>query len=312
MIKHSLLLFAGLLFIACNGHPPPAPPFIPPDMGLPALDASLDSSLEDFGTDAGLVDGGREDAAIADIDAGPIHGISCKQIHEVEPTWGSACYTIDPDGPTGLEEPYLATCDMTTLGGGWTLVFIPHRSGDYRSSTLGYTYNSPSLFAGATEVLLAQRNLGGVGLPVVKESLDSATGGFVDRGNPVRFAIPSLWRIKSPFEYVGETETVTITTESGITILSVLKYGYNSWLPLSSSSTGSVNDCQSNWTGTSSRYWYGRLCVIKQPSALEGDPRAAAYWGFGVDSADYCNVGSGPYFMADVCSQEVAFTIAIR
>jgi cysteine-rich repeat protein len=47
---------------------------------------------------------------------------SCKQILAANPSVASGAYTIDPDGPAGANAPQLVQCDMTTDGGGWTLV----------------------------------------------------------------------------------------------------------------------------------------------------------------------------------------------
>ncbi|MFM7204938.1 MAG: MopE-related protein [Myxococcota bacterium] len=64
---------------------------------------------------------GVDDNCNGQIDEGAYFS-SCAEIKRVISSATTGTYTIDPDGATGPLAPFSTTCDMTTDGGGWTLV----------------------------------------------------------------------------------------------------------------------------------------------------------------------------------------------
>ena len=73
---------------------------------------------------------------------GPLGGAraSCGHIVMYNESQGDGIYWIDPDG-TGTMEPYRVYCDMTTDGGGWTLVTV--HSDDSQTT---WTWNNQTLW----------------------------------------------------------------------------------------------------------------------------------------------------------------------
>ncbi len=64
---------------------------------------------------------------------------SCREILDRGYSSGDGVYLIDPDGPNGTTFPFATYCDMTTNGGGWTLVWSNTRTGTNKPVT-GLSY----------------------------------------------------------------------------------------------------------------------------------------------------------------------------
>lgn len=104
-----------------------------------------------YGQSAGKV-GGVSDDAVNKIGSVPLNLVgkignittqvifkNCKEILANNPGSSDGVYTIDPDGSGGVITPFNCFCDMTTDGGGWTMVGYYKNPANYTDLMLART-----------------------------------------------------------------------------------------------------------------------------------------------------------------------------
>lgn len=143
---------------------------------------------------------------------------SCKEILYNFPNAASGVYVIDPDGTAGAQPTTNCYCDMTTDGGGWTLVLNYLHLGGTSPALITKTNSLP--IQGST-------NLG------TDESASSTTWGHTSNAYLNSFTFSEL-------RFYGKTSAHTRVIHFKTTHAATISYF--------KTGTGSVNGIQSNYT----------------------------------------------------------------
>lgn len=192
---------------------------------------------------------------------------NCKELHAINSGLSSGSYMVDIGGT-----PTPVNCDMTTEGGGWTIVFSAN-SDDLAATPIAYFPGLTTVLGGASSALLAYRD----------PSL-GMVGGYAS------LDMPTPWRSDAPFNVDGNDISVPVKINDGAPSTMTVRYGRQTF-----SST-----CSDSWLPGGR---WGRICV---EASL-----APFYNGFAGAGGDQCS-DSTEAWNTTSCSPGRRFSIAVR
>lgn len=203
---------------------------------------------------------------------GSVLRASCKELHTEEPSVPTGTYSIDPDGAGGASS-ISVTCDMTTAGGGWTIVFLAATT-NFASPPMAYTSASSRLLLDAQSALIAYRNA----------TQDAAA-------NFATFPLPAAWKTAAPFSAPGTDLLTEVSVNGAAASTATLRFGAQSF----------SNYCNDSWDTTGPLF--GRICVV--------GTKAPFFAAFADVYNDSCSDSQSPWNTV-ACTTDRRMSIAVR